>query len=178
VLFDPRGNGASGRPVGGEHYRDAVLVDDAVAVLDVTGTARAALVGLSRGGRFTAMLAARHPHRVRALVLIAPSISLGHHPRFDPAHYRSAVDDPQGWEKCNAGHWLADWPDFVDFFMREVFVEPHSTKPIEDAVAWGLQTTGATIVDTMHPLDAPDAYRAMLRDLRCPVLVVQGTRTP
>src|SRR5688572_12171918 len=47
VTYDPPGNGRSGRPTSGfDHDRAAA---DALAVLDATGTARAALVGLSRG---------------------------------------------------------------------------------------------------------------------------------
>ncbi|HET9007181.1 MAG TPA: alpha/beta hydrolase, partial [Actinomycetes bacterium] len=50
VTFDGRGNGRSDRPSVAEAYDDAEYVADAVAVLDATGTGRAVLVGLSRGG--------------------------------------------------------------------------------------------------------------------------------
>jgi hypothetical protein len=32
--------------------------------------------------------------------------------------------------------------------MSRMFTEPHSTKPIEDAVGWGLETTAETLALT------------------------------
>ena len=37
---------------------------------------------------------------------------------------------------------------FLEFFFSQVFTEPHSTKPIEDCVGWGLETTGETLALT------------------------------
>jgi predicted glycosyltransferase len=57
-----------------------------------------------------------------------------------------------------------------------VFTEPHSTKPHEDGVAWGLDTTAETLLLTVpavvEPTDA-DA-EAICRQVRCPVLIVHG----
>jgi hypothetical protein len=51
----------------------------------------------------------------------------------------------------NRDYWLRDWPGFVDFFMTEMFTEPHSTKQIEDAVGWGLETDPETILREPTP---------------------------
>jgi predicted glycosyltransferase len=56
-----------------------------------------------------------------------------------------------------------------------MFPEPHSTKPIEDGVGWGLETTGETLVLTYGGLEAGEA-RELARRVRCPVLVVHGDR--
>lgn len=50
-------------------------IDDAVAVLDDAGVARAAVVGASMGGSAAIDLTLAHPDRVERLVLIAPAVS-------------------------------------------------------------------------------------------------------
>ena len=57
-----------------------------------------------------------------------------------------------------------------------MFTEPHSTKPIEDCVGWGLETTPETLVATelIDELDEPEV-RELCARVRCPVLVIQGT---
>jgi pimeloyl-ACP methyl ester carboxylesterase len=73
VTYDPRGNGRSDRPATAEAYDDEQFVADAVAVLEATGTERAVLVALSRGGRWAAELAAARPELVLGAVLIDPA---------------------------------------------------------------------------------------------------------
>lgn len=59
--------------------------------------------------------------------------------------------------------------------MSRLFTEPHSTKPVEDAVGWGLETTGETLVLTQRsPGLEPDEARELAQRVRCPVLVVHG----
>ncbi|NGN64579.1 alpha/beta fold hydrolase [Streptomyces sp. A7024] len=67
VTLDWRGTGASDKP--DEPYSTGQFADDAVAVLDHLGIERADVYGTSMGGRVAQHLAARHPDRVRALVL-------------------------------------------------------------------------------------------------------------
>jgi predicted glycosyltransferase len=57
-----------------------------------------------------------------------------------------------------------------------MFTEPHSTKPVEDCVGWGLETTAETLIATEigNGLDEP-AARELCSRVRCPVLVIQGT---
>src|SRR4051794_38536263 len=74
ITFDPRGNGASDRPEASSAYAREQLTQDALDVLDATGTQRAVVVGLSRGNLYALDLAADHPERVAAWVAIAPSI--------------------------------------------------------------------------------------------------------
>src|SRR2546430_3417904 len=68
---DARGHGESGRPAAG--YAPADFAADALAVLDRVGIERAVLGGHSMGGLHSIALAARHPERVRALVIVDAS---------------------------------------------------------------------------------------------------------
>ena len=57
-----------------------------------------------------------------------------------------------------------------------MFNEPHSTKPIEDCVGWGLETSPETLIATQlaDSLDQDETLELCAR-VRCPVLVIQGT---
>ncbi|MFL6192465.1 MAG: alpha/beta fold hydrolase, partial [Actinomycetes bacterium] len=85
-------------------------------------------------------------------------------------------DRTDGWAKFNRHYWLREYRDFLEFVASEAFSETHSTKPIEDMVGWGLETSPETLVLTQ--LGAQPASRAeaeaILRRVRCPVLVVHG----
>ncbi len=75
VRYDTRGHGRSPVPAGPYALDD--LVDDAVALLDRLGIARAHVAGLSLGGMTAMRLAAREPERVDRLALLCTSASLG-----------------------------------------------------------------------------------------------------
>ncbi|GAB3959627.1 alpha/beta hydrolase [Actinoallomurus acanthiterrae] len=67
ITLDYRGTGNSGKPEDG--YSTEVFAEDVIAVLDDLGTERADVYGTSMGGRVAQWVAARHPARVRRLVL-------------------------------------------------------------------------------------------------------------
>ena len=138
VVFDPRGNGKSDRPQAPEAYAEPEFAADTVAVMDATGTEHAFLVTLSLGAQRSLIVAAEHPERVDGIVFIAPSLPIapGHDYRKVP--FDVPLDTDEGWAKFNADFWRRDYPGFVEFFMSQCVTEPHSTKPIEDAVGWGL----------------------------------------
>jgi pimeloyl-ACP methyl ester carboxylesterase/predicted glycosyltransferase len=175
LTFDGRGNGRSDRPAAG--YGEAEFAADALAVMDATGTERAVLVSLSVGAQRALMLAAGHPARVTGAVFIAPAVPLAS-PLPDPAHYPwdEVLGTDEGWAKDNRYYWLRDYRGFLDFFFSQMFSEPHSTKPIEDCVGWGLETTAETLVATEigASLDE-EAARELCGRVCCPVLVIQGT---
>jgi len=177
LTFDPRGNGRSDRPTEFEAYAESEFAADAIAVMDATQTDRAIIVGFSRGVQRGLLLAANHPERVEAAVFIGPTYPGGGHPLPERAVYswEDELDSDEGWAKYNKHYWLRDYRGFVDFFLSTMFPEPHSTKPIEDGVGWGLETTGETLVLTDVGLEAGEA-RELARRVRCPVLVVHGDR--
>jgi pimeloyl-ACP methyl ester carboxylesterase len=74
VRYDQRDTGASTRyPPGAPGYGPRDLVDDAVAVLDAVGVARAHVVGLSMGGGVAQWLARAHADRVATLTVLSSS---------------------------------------------------------------------------------------------------------
>jgi hypothetical protein len=89
--------------------------------------------------------------------------------------WEEELDTGEGWARHNQRYWLRDYEGYLDFFMSRMFTEPHSTKPIEDTVGWGLDTTGETLALTYRaPSLEPDELRELARRVRCPVLVIHG----
>ena len=175
VAFDGRGNGRSDRPVAG--YEEPEFAADALAVMNATATERAVLVSLSLGAQRALLLAAGYPERVAGSVFIGPGTPLAALPE-DRTRYPwdEALDTGEGWAKDNRHYWLRDYRGFLEFFFAHMFIEPHSTKPIEDCVGWGLETTAETLIATClgSEMDEETA-RELCGRVRCPVLVIQGT---
>jgi pimeloyl-ACP methyl ester carboxylesterase len=177
VTFDPRGNGRSDRPAEPEAYAEREFAADALAVMDATRTARAVVVGFSMGAQRGLLLAADHPERVEAAVFIGPSYQGGGEPLPERTvhSWEDELDTDEGWARHNRHYWRRDYRGYLEFFMSRMFTEPHSTKPIEDAVGWGLETTGETLALTYWaPVLEPEELRELARRVRCPVLVVHG----
>ncbi|NUT39547.1 MAG: alpha/beta fold hydrolase [Thermoactinospora sp.] len=185
VVYDGPGNGGSDRPLVPSAYDQAAQVSYALAVMDATGLDRAVLVALSRGANWALELAAEHPARVLGTVLIAPAVPLAKlgrpdldapAPRVGPSSVRQGVADPAShWVKYNRDYWTAAHEDFLWFFMGQCLSEPHSTKGVEDGVAWGLETTGAVLVAESHAVRATgEQVRSWCAEAAGPVLVVHG----
>ena len=171
IAVEGRGNGRADRPGTAEAYSDQEYVEDAIAVLDAAGADQAVVVGLSMGGRHALQLAAWYPERAAGVIAIGAALPWPVPPDFDEmkAGY-------EGWGKANRHYWLADYCGWVEFFMSQVFTEPHSIKQQEDGVGWGLETTAETLLLTapaVAALTSEDA-EAICRQVRCPVLVVHG----
>jgi len=171
ITVEGRGNGRAGRPVTEEAYSDREYVDDAIAALDATGVDRAVVVGLSLGGRHALQLAAWYPERAAGVIAIGAALPWPLPPDFD-----EPKDGYEDWGKANRHYWLADYRGWVEFFMSQVFTEPHSIKQWEDGVGYGLETTAETLLLTAPAAAAPTAAdaEAICRQVRCPVLVVHG----
>jgi pimeloyl-ACP methyl ester carboxylesterase len=179
VTFDGRGNGRSDRPADPEAYREEEFAADALAVMDATATERTVLVSLSRGAERSLLLAADHPERVERIAFIAAGVPLPPAvPRSGAAReFREPRDTYDGWGKFNRHYWVEHYEDFVEFFFSQCLSEPHSTKPHEDTVGWGLETDAPTLVATqLAPRLRDEAdVRALLSRIDCPILVIHGS---
>jgi pimeloyl-ACP methyl ester carboxylesterase/predicted glycosyltransferase len=178
ITFDGRGNGRSDRPSALDAYTPQEFAADALAVMDATGTERAWIVGLSMGASRALILGADHPDRVNGLVFIGAAVPLG--PAAPRSNAAAAFTEPratyEGWQKFNRHYWLEHYEDFVRFFVEHIFSEPHSTKQIEDAVSWALETDPETLAATIL---APSLDEAAVRELGSridrPAIVIHGT---
>jgi len=96
IQFDKRGTGLSDRIVDIPSLEQRM--DDVRAVMDATGSERAALFGISEGGPMSVLFAATYPERTSALVLYG-SIARG----------AWAPDYPWGSRLDGMEEWLEGW---------------------------------------------------------------------
>jgi hypothetical protein len=75
IRYDMRGHGLSDGAAGPWSIDD--LADDLAGILDALGIDTAVICGLSVGGMVAQSLAARHPGRVRALILLDTAVRIG-----------------------------------------------------------------------------------------------------
>ena len=177
LTFDGRGNGRSDRPSAAQAYVAREYADDALAVMDRTGTESALLVALSRGTHWATVMAADHPDRVDGVVYIGSAVPHAMKTIERDAHdFDREPDTDEGWAKFNRHYWLRDYRGFLEFFFSRVFSEPHSTKQIEDCVGWGLETDPETLIETNHGAEQfeREAFREYAARVTCPVLVIHG----
>ncbi|HEX6347952.1 MAG TPA: alpha/beta fold hydrolase [Candidatus Dormibacteraeota bacterium] len=178
LVMDALGNGLSDRPTDAAAYGDRSVTADCLAVMDDTETDQAALLSLSRGSRYALLLAAEHPERVTAAIFVGATAPLAPG-QPDRAAAMSFFEDPQDeyyeWQKYNAHYWRQDLEGFLEFFFGRCFPEPHSTKPTEDAVGWGLETDAEVLVATQRgqEMDVAEVF-ALARRVSCPVLTIHG----
>src|SRR5579872_5398170 len=181
VTYDGLGNGFSDHPEPSAGWPANSRLDDCVSVMDATDTASAILVGECSDGVWPAIqLAVSNPVRVLGIVAIAPGV-----PKLTPplpyraaalAKYEDELPEYEGWFKYNRHYIQRDFAGFMEFWFAEMFPEPHSTKQIEDTVAYGLDGRKETYqLESDAPMEetAEEIARAC-SDVRCPVLVIQG----
>lgn len=178
ITYDGRGNGKSDRPAEVEAYSLDNYLADALAVMDATAAGPCIIVGLSFAGMLASMLAAHHPERVRAAILVGTTASIGpNYPYFSPKHFLIKHDRFEGWDKFNRAYWQTNYPDFAEHFITRIFPEPHSTKQIEDGIRYAGDTNGPVLTKTVEARVIPptlDVSEAMYRKIRCPVLMIHG----
>ena len=179
VTFDGRGTGRSDRPVGPEAYSIDEFAADAVAVMDSTDTRRATLAAVSCGALWATVVAADHPGRVDGVVYIGPAVGLTPgHPEREVHPFDKSLNTDEQWAKYNSNYWLRAYPDFLEFFFGQCFSEPHSTKPIEDCIAWALQTTPESLIDATRGIGIRrrEPFADVCARVRCRTLTIHGDR--
>ncbi|QHC57502.1 alpha/beta hydrolase [Rathayibacter sp. VKM Ac-2760] len=180
LRYDPRDTGAStASPPGRPDYTAADLADDAIAVLDAVGVRSATLAGLSMGGGLAQSIAAHHPDRVDALVLLSTSPAGDVERELPPptaailATFEEAGADPDWTDRRSVVDWVVRserpyaGPDaFDEEALREIAGRVWDRSPsMASAANHFLVAEGATPIDL-----------GALRDV--PALVVHGSADP
>lgn len=156
---DPRGQGEADKPADG--YSLAEQAEDAAAILDALGVPRAAVVGSSSGGYVAQQLAAAHPDRVAALVLVGSPLSLQGRPAF--ADEVDALTDPldEAWVR-NSLTWFPRVHDIPAWYLENL---------VQDGLRMPAHTWKAILhglIDAAPPTDTGP--------IRAPTLILWGAR--
>ena len=184
ITYDGVGNGMSDHPDPSSLWPPNLYANDCLTVMDATDTPAAVLVGLCHDGVWPSiLLAATEPDRVLGIMAFAPGVRLGApHPARAPAiaNWDQELESYDGWYKMNRHYVAKNFPGFMEFFFGEMYPEPHSTKQIEDTVAYALDGRVETFLmdedDNGRAADNEDEVAAVCAQVRCPITVVMGTR--
>jgi pimeloyl-ACP methyl ester carboxylesterase len=191
VTFDGPGNGRSDRPLDAAAYTIEEAAAAALDVLDAVGVDRAVLVSLSAGAYAALHLMAHAPDRVLGSVFIASAAPMAPpwparapvgrfdapYPALPPSAVPTGGSDPdEHWAKFNRRYWADHYQDFAWFFFGRCFNEPHSTKQIEDCVAWAVETSPEVLSIVADGRGAArEQVRGWAQRSTCPVLVIHGS---
>jgi class 3 adenylate cyclase len=163
IHFDRRDTGLSD-PVNADLTLEA-HVQDALAVMDATGASRPVLLGNADAARSLAVLAATHPARVAALVLVSPSA-------------RSFLD-VSGTSAAfgRASAELDAFAPLADLFAPDYAADPVRSQRLER----GLQSTLTPFqVERLLDMSRVSDVTSVLPLVQAPTLVLQpaGARSP
>jgi pimeloyl-ACP methyl ester carboxylesterase/predicted glycosyltransferase len=184
LTMEGLGNGRSARCRDPTRYGPTEFARDCLAVMDASSTERALMVSLSRGGQFLLELARLAPQRVAGAAFIAPMFryhisrwSWLLHPRLASGFNRH-WPVYRGWLRMNAVHWRQSYRSFCEWFISRCLPEPHSTKAIDDGVAWALETDPDTLIATARGgwMRGRRRLHAAATGMSSPVLVIHGDR--
>ncbi len=169
VRYDVRGNGDSGTPKGpwADH-------EDLARLLDHLGCKRAALVGLSLGGRIAIDFALAHPERTSGVAAVSPGLSGFDFPATSADPHAAALR--AAWAKGDVeGAAEAFQSMWTDGPRREPSqVNPKVRSTVREMVRRGLarQMAGGGPPPQPDELKPPAVGR--LREIRTPMLVLVG----
>jgi pimeloyl-ACP methyl ester carboxylesterase len=177
IAWDNRGNGRSDRPLDPDVHTTVERAANLGAVLDAAGVQAAVLVGLSSASGPMVVFASEQPERVLGLAFVCPASPFGAPSRSGQVSFEDRLADDHGWNKENIHYWRRDFRGYLEHFFGESFPEPHSTKQIEDAIGYGLDTDPKTLAATQRTRRTVDLERftAMCAAIGAPTLVIQGT---
>jgi 3-oxoadipate enol-lactonase len=165
IGVDLRGHGRSHAPRGARSYTIAQMAEDVAALLAQLGEPPAHVVGLSLGGCTGQILAARHPDCVRSLVLCN-------------TFARLRPDSLRGAARLLRRVWLfgtAPMPAVAEYVAAGLFPKPEQRAIYVEAVTRLSRNQKSPYLASMRAVAGFDS-RALLRDIRCPTLVIAGDR--
>jgi 3-oxoadipate enol-lactonase len=140
-------------------------VDDVVGVLDALELERAALVGLSLGGKLALDVAVAHPERLWALVHVAGGVG--------------GVDSAAYSEEQEARYDAAEAEGDLDAMM-DVDFEVWAPLGADETIArlWHATPDATGLPPGIGPMPPPVAAREKLAEMTVPTLVLTVSRDP
>jgi pimeloyl-ACP methyl ester carboxylesterase len=183
VRYDHRDTGRStSSPPGHPWYPGSALSGDVLRLLDALDVDRAHLVGLSMGGAISQEVAARHPHRVVSLTLIATSPAGRRHddsplpppePRVAETFGKPPPDPDWTDRQAVVDHLVESYRPYAGSLG---FDEPAARRLVQHVVD---RTTDIEAASKNHWLVAGgDDEGFVMTDIGAPTLVVHGTTDP
>jgi pimeloyl-ACP methyl ester carboxylesterase len=150
IALDDRGHGQSGKLYDPADYHTDMMAGDVAALIGHLGLERADVVGYSLGGRICAVLAARHPKRVRSAILGGVGIRLIESGGLD-GDVASALETPSIHDVTNR--------------------QGRAFRLFAEQTKSDLKALAACLRGSRQALDPAD-----LATVQAPVLVVAGTK--
>ncbi|AZQ36923.1 alpha/beta fold hydrolase [Streptomyces cyaneochromogenes] len=144
IRYDHRDTGRSTWSYDDQPYPLTTLADDALAVLDGLGVARAHVVGMSLGGMLTQLLIADHPDCLLSATLIGTA-ALSDTPYRHPDGTRTPPEDLPGIDPRILDLWSQPWTD-----------EGQEAELVRRVTHWRLLSGGQLLFDA-------DYFRALDR---------------
>ena len=164
IAPDLRGHGRSDPPHGAATI--STYADDIVAIMDGLGIGEATVGGLSMGGYVTMALLARHPERVRGVMLLATKAP------GDTAAGKQARNEMIRAAEAEGAAAVAEKMLPKMLTSRTRAENPELTEFVRSMMA---ATPVEGIVGALHALrDRPDST-AVLQGLRMPALILVGS---
>ncbi len=184
IKLDTRGSGESAVPEDPATYRCDRLVDDVEALRDHLGLERMDLLAHSAAGNLGLLYAARHPERLRKLVLVTPGArAAGVETTDEEWHAALAERSGEPWY-ADAHAAVMAWERGEETAENEVRAAPFFYGRWDETVAAhaaGEVTEVAPAVAAGYAAEGafdPEATRAALAALTVPVLVYAGRWDP
>ncbi len=176
VRYDERGCGLSEWTIPDDSYSLSAWVGDLEAVVDAVGAERFDLLGVSQGGAVAIEYAARHPERVRRLVLYG-AFAQGRVARGDPATAQRLHDLQSelalvGWGQDNPSFRQVFTSQFMPGGSKELWddfneLQRRSTSP-ENAARLLQVTAYIDVSDVARRVQAPTLVLHARNDQRPP----------
>jgi pimeloyl-ACP methyl ester carboxylesterase len=173
VAVDGRDGGLTDHPESG--YEPADFGDDIASVHDALGTKRLTLVGHSRGGWLAAWFAERYPDRVERLLLVDPA-RLSFESEEASARFFDRIRDGLG--PFDSGQeaiaWGKRWDPDGDWNEHRIAGFLANYRRQADGSLVGHLPPHA--IDQLRRPAGEDPVGARLSEIRCPTLLLVGTR--
>ena len=165
--FDKRGSGLSDRIAGYATLEERM--DDVRAVMDATGSERAAIFGISEGGPMSLLFAATYPERTMALVLYgsfaralwAPDYPWG---PTEADFRREADEEERRWGE----------PAFMLEFARALAPDVDESQ-LEQIATLLRQSASPGTIAAMNRMNMQIDVRHVLSSIRVPTLILHRT---